>query len=238
MRYVPSLCLRDKMILGKNIYGNNGQLLLKKGTVLNDAYIESINKLGFSGVYIIDDLSEDIEIANILSDDLRQKTIIGVKELFTSIDKNENERFNKVEKIKEEVNCILNEILENKNIVLNMVDLKFFDDYTYQHSVNVAVLSIVIGVSLKLSRDTLYKLGLGALLHDVGKVFIGKHILNKPGKLDDNEFDEIRRHVSYGYDYLKKEDYDYIFSIVRLGSEEENIEMYVKEVLINFDIIE
>lgn len=205
MRYVPSLCLRSGMILGKNIYGDNGQLLLNKGIILNDTYIESINKLGFSGIYINDTLSEDIEIVNIVSDDLRQKTISSIKELFNSIDNDSNDKFKKVEELKHEVEAILEQILDNKNIMLNMVDLKFFDDYTYQHSVNVAILSIIIGVSLNLGRDTLYKLGLSGLLHDIGKVFIDKKILNKRGKLSTEEFNEIKKHVSYGYDYLKKE---------------------------------
>ena len=144
--------------------------------ILNDTYIESINKLGFSGIYINDTLSEDIEIVNIVSDDLRQKTISSIKELFNSIDNDSNDKFKKVEELKHEVEAILEQILDNKNIMLNMVDLKFFDDYTYQHSVNVAILSIIIGVSLNLGRDTLYKLGLSGLLHDIGKVFFDKKI--------------------------------------------------------------
>ncbi len=85
-----------------------------------------------------------------------------------------------------------------------MVDLKIFDDYTFYHSVNVAVLSLIIGISVDLPRPELYKLGLGALLHDIGKVFISKKILSKEGPLDIEEFDEIRKHPTLGYEYLTK----------------------------------
>jgi len=86
-----------------------------------------------------------------------------------------------------------------------MVDLKVFDDYTYYHSVNVAVLSIVLGTALGLDKTELCNLGFGALLHDIGKVFIDKNILNKRGPLTDDEFTLMKKHPSLGYDYLIKE---------------------------------
>ena len=59
------------------------------------------------------------------------------------------------------------------------MDLKVFDDYTYYHSVNVFIFSIIIGYSMKLSKDDLYNLGMGAILHDIGKVFVPRKILDK-----------------------------------------------------------
>ncbi len=88
-------------------------------------------------------------------------------------------------------------------MLVNMIDLKVFDDYTYSHSVNVAVLSIIIGVTMGLGRKELTKLGLGALLHDIGKVFIDKDIVNKPGKLTDEEFSSMKMHSKLGYDYVR-----------------------------------
>jgi HD-GYP domain-containing protein (c-di-GMP phosphodiesterase class II) len=88
--------------------------------------------------------------------------------------------------------------------MVNMVDLKIFNDYTFSHSVNVAVLAIVMGLAMKYSYNGLYNLGLGALLHDVGKVFIPKEILDKPGKLTNVEFTKIKQHPQFGYDYLIK----------------------------------
>lgn len=205
MRYIPALCLREGMIVGKNIYGNNGQLLLTKGTNIKDYHIESVKKKGFSGIYINDSLSSDIEIENIVSDELRQKTVKGLKDVFIAIDGNSNDRYDKMDVLKYQVEDIIEQILNNNSLMVNMLDLKYFDDYTYQHSVNVAVLSIIIGVALKFNRKKLYILGLGALLHDIGKVFIDKDILNKPGKLTDEEFTIMKNHVVHGYDYLKKE---------------------------------
>lgn len=205
MRYIPTLCLRDGMLVGKNVYGNTGQLLLTRGTTIKQCHIESVKKMGFSGIYIIDDLSRDIEIENIVSDNLRNRTVKGLKDVFISIDGNSNDKHDKIDKLKLQVEDIVDEILRDNSLMVNMIDLKYFDDYTYQHSVNVAVLSIILGVALKFNRKNLYLLGLGALLHDIGKVFIDKDILNKPGKLTAEEFEIMKSHVNYGYDYLKKE---------------------------------
>ena len=205
MRYVPSLCLREGMTLGKDIIGTCGQTLLREGVVLNKSYVNTIVNMGFAGVYINDDLSNDIEVISIVSDDLRQKTITGVRDLFLSIDINEKNAAEKMIQVKQRVNEILEEVLENGHLVINMMDLKFFDDYTYQHSVNVAILSMVFGASLNLKKDKLYQLGLGALLHDIGKVFIDKNILNKPGRLTEEEFKIIKQHSMLGYEYLRNQ---------------------------------
>jgi HD-GYP domain-containing protein (c-di-GMP phosphodiesterase class II) len=79
------------------------------------------------------------------------------------------------------------------------------DNYTYEHSVNVIVLSLIMGLELNYSKDRLYSLAVGAMLHDVGKVFVPKDILLKDGKLTEMEFDIIKEHPSRGYDYLKEE---------------------------------
>ena len=78
------------------------------------------------------------------------------------------------------------------------------DNYTYAHCVNVAVISIILGISLNLSKKNLTYLCIGALIHDIGKSFIPKEILQKPGKLTHEEFEIIKNHPRYGYDFLRK----------------------------------
>ncbi len=101
--------------------------------------------------------------------------------------------------------AIIDEISTDKNAMINMVDLKVFDDYTYYHCVNVAALSIMVGVSAGMNRTGLYKLGMGALLHDLGKLYIPKEILNKLGPLTYDEYETIKKHSRYGSDYLKRQ---------------------------------
>ena len=205
MRYVPIGAIRENMILAKNIYGEKGQLLLNAGCKISNKCLESIISMGFSGIYIQDSLSED----SIISDELRRKTVDGVKNVFISVGNNERHH-DQFEELKKRIETILEEILNDDNLMINMTDLKTFDEYTYQHSVNVAVLSMVIGTTLSLSHKEMFNLGLAALLHDIGKIFVNKEVLNKPRKLDANEMEIMENHSYLGYKYLKSR---YEFSV-------------------------
>lgn len=205
MRFVPTFCLRNGMIIGDSLFGEHGELVLSKNTVLTADYILSIRKLKYNGIYVEDDISKDIPIVNTINDRVRAQTVNGLKDIFICNEKNlpvSQEKFNNMEN---QIETIVDEILNNKNMMVNMVDLKVFDDYTYYHSVNVAVLSIVLGTALGLDKKELCDLGFGALLHDIGKVFVDKDILNKNGPLTRDEFDQMKKHPSLGYEYLRKE---------------------------------
>lgn len=97
---------------------------------------------------------------------------------------------------------MVEEIMKAPDALMNLIDIKSFDDYTFTHNVNVATLSVIIGQSLGLAGPDLLDLGLGALLHDVGKLKVSLSIMNKDGKLTDTEFAEMKRHPTYGYEIL------------------------------------
>ncbi len=82
--------------------------------------------------------------------------------------------------------------------------VKTFDEYTYTHATNVAVLSVFQAQSLGLSDEILHEIGVAGLLHDAGKMFISKEILDKKGKLTQEEFAEIQNHTLHGARYLIK----------------------------------
>jgi HD-GYP domain-containing protein (c-di-GMP phosphodiesterase class II) len=80
--------------------------------------------------------------------------------------------------------------------------VKSHSEYTYTHAANVAVLSMFQAESLGINDEMLHEIGIAALLHDVGKLFLSKDILNKKGKLTDEEFQEVTRHAETGAKYL------------------------------------
>lgn len=201
MRYIPTLCLREGMVLAKSLYGNDGRLFLQQGQPIKQSFLSCIKQNGFQGVYISDQLSEDIEIKNVIDDQLRHSAAKAVRDIYIqSINRNINQ--DAADNAKAIVRNIVDEIIENRNITVNMIDLKSYDNYTYYHSVNVGVLSIVVGVALGMNKTNLYKLGVGALLHDIGKVFIDKDIIEKPDSLTPEEFEEVKQHPGLGYQYL------------------------------------
>jgi len=90
------------------------------------------------------------------------------------------------------------------NILKLMSPVKSYSDYTYTHATNVAILSLFQAESLGIKDELLYNIGISALLHDVGKIFVSNEILEKQGKLDEKEWEEMQRHTLYGARYLAK----------------------------------
>lgn len=202
MRFISIYCLRDGMILGRNLYGKSEKLLLSQGQVLRKSYIEHIRELGYNGVYIEDGLSEDVEIKAVVNEELRMTAVTTVQNAFIST-QNQNNIDRAMEDSCTVVQHLVSEILNNSHAMVNIVDMKVFDDYTFYHSVNVAILSLLVGVSMGLTQSDLYRLGLGALLHDIGKVFVGQKIVDKPGQLTKEEMAKMQKHPTLGYEFLR-----------------------------------
>jgi HD-GYP domain-containing protein (c-di-GMP phosphodiesterase class II) len=100
------------------------------------------------------------------------------------------------------VDEISQSISRNPEAFLNLVRLKNVDDYTYMHSVAVCALMIALGKQLGLTGQSLKDAGMAGLLHDVGKMMIPGEVLNKPGKLTDEEFNLIKEHPRKGWEVL------------------------------------
>lgn len=99
-----------------------------------------------------------------------------------------------IRKAKRMVQNLVDLLSEDESLLLGMSTIRDHDDYTYTHSVNVAILSLCLGKRLGMSRSALERLGLCGLFHDLGKVAIPREILLKPGKLSEQEFEEIQKH--------------------------------------------
>jgi putative nucleotidyltransferase with HDIG domain len=96
------------------------------------------------------------------------------------------------------VNSMARITLNDPHALLALTMLKDYDNYTFTHSVNVAVIALAVGRASALTEDKLRILGMGGLLHDLGKLKIDIGIITKPGKLTPEEFDEIRKHPRTG----------------------------------------
>jgi putative nucleotidyltransferase with HDIG domain len=104
---------------------------------------------------------------------------------------------------KESVESAINSLINDQNALLCLTQLRSQDEYTVSHSINVSILSLAFGRHLKLSPEQLGFLGLGTLLHDIGKMKIPLEILNKPGKLTDPEFEIMKSHVILGKEVME-----------------------------------
>ena len=99
-----------------------------------------------------------------------------------------------IRKAKRMVQNLVDLVSEDESLLLGMSTIRDFDDYTYTHSVNVAILSLCLGKRAGLSQTALEMVGICGILHDLGKTEIPRHILLKPRKLSDQEFEEIKKH--------------------------------------------
>jgi putative nucleotidyltransferase with HDIG domain len=103
------------------------------------------------------------------------------------------------EQAREVVHELVESVAEDADAALWLTNLKNVHDYTAQHCMNVSVLSVVFGKHLGFTKDQLKLIGLGALLHDIGKMNTPPEILDKPGKLTPEEFEIIKRHPVDGH---------------------------------------
>ncbi|WP_418791453.1 HD-GYP domain-containing protein [Phosphitispora sp. TUW77] len=201
MRKIDLATIKVGSKISKTIYNSKGHVLLKAGTVLTDRYIKRLQELGFTSIFIDDGLIDDINIEEAISENTRINALNCIRDIMQEVKRN---KIIHVAPLKKAVNNIIDDLLTNKDIMLNLSDIRSYDDYTFNHSVNVTVISTFIGMSLHYRKDRLKDLGMGVLLHDVGKTQIPLEIINKPGRLTEEEYEIVKKHTWYGFDTLRK----------------------------------
>lgn len=103
-----------------------------------------------------------------------------------------------MEKVNPMVERMVGSILRNKDALLSLVRIKQAHEYTYLHCLAVCALMLAFSRSLELEREDIHQIGVGALLHDIGKMRVPAEILNKQGPLTEDEFERVKEHVEYG----------------------------------------
>jgi len=101
-------------------------------------------------------------------------------------------------KTKRVVQSMVDQIIDNESALMELTVLRDFDNYTYVHSANVCVYSLILGHHLNLEKKRLSDLGVGALLHDMGKINLPVELINKADVFDENDWQQIRMHPIYG----------------------------------------
>lgn len=204
MRLIPIENVKPGMKLARAIFRDqDSKVLLRPNVVLKQSYIQKIKDLKYQYIYIMEPGDEEQDIVNL--EPIREETLFQarglIKKYFNLIKQNKSIE---ITNIKSVIGEIVDQIIRNPNIVYNMVDIRSHDDYTYAHSVNVCVISVMVGVALNLNRKQLETLGIGAIMHDIGKILIDNKILNKPTKLEPQESELVRKHARDGYEMLRK----------------------------------
>jgi HD-GYP domain-containing protein (c-di-GMP phosphodiesterase class II) len=227
VRLIPSRKIRDGVELARDIVaGPPGTApLLRAGVRLSARYAELLPKSGIGSVWIEDDLGEAIDVAEPLTPETRAKVHRATGEAITAagsaLRSGTGMPTAVVESLSDVAVAMVEDLLDCPDAALALDDLSAFDDYTHRHSVQVTVLGLLIARRLwstdgwtdyrgRRRKDRLEgrmrKLGLGLLVHDVGKLAVPPEILNKPGRLTDPEMDVMKTHAEMGVELLRPAD--------------------------------
>lgn len=224
MRLVAINRVPDDAVLARDVLigRSDGIPLLRKGVRLNQRFLLGLEQAGIHAVYIDDKLSDGIVVQHALSDEVRSQTTRAVANAYQSAKETivtgqpySERTLNALSSV---VERILLELEHTGQAALALADLCSADAYTFQHSVDVTTLGLLIGRQILHERgwvdyrgrrqfdrfdDRLYQLGLGLLLHDIGKLAIPADVLNKPGPLNESEWELMKTHPRAGFELLR-----------------------------------
>jgi HD-GYP domain-containing protein (c-di-GMP phosphodiesterase class II) len=216
----------DGAELGKDVQSGraDGMPLLRAGCKINARYRDALRRAGIHAVYIKDEATEGIEPQSLLSAETRAAATQAVAKAFDgaaeALQAGRPLAAEAVEQLDKIAHRMAREVAETSEFALALADLSGSDGYTLQHSVDVASLGLLIGQRLFGERgyvdyrgrrvydkidNRLTRLGLGLLLHDIGKLAIPTEILNKPGRLEPHEWEIMKTHPVAGTELLRSE---------------------------------
>lgn len=202
MRRVKVKDLVPGMRVGMAVLGPNNEVYLKAGVRITKEYIARLAELGFSWIYIDEGLVDYSSVPDVIPPETRARAVRQVRQVMMEALASQAKVITTPPQLTATINEMIDQLTQNPLTMVNLTDIRTEDEYLYHHSVNVCVLALITGIRLGFDRRRLYTLGLGALMHDIGKIKIPDNILYKPGKLNREEFEIIKRHPVYGRDLL------------------------------------
>lgn len=220
-RFISTRAIKQGMVIDQAIIDRSGRILIARKTVLDEFLIEALQKMKITGIYIREgeedpEIDGDIEVAPEiqvaiekltvadrskvnLSESVKKRVSEGIKFLY-----HDTSAPNFIDTAANVTTSLVGSIMENEAVALNIDALKFSDEYTFQHSVDVATIAMLIAKNSDMAEGEIQKIGMAGLLHDMGKSKIPNEILNKAGKLTEEEFAIMKNHSLFGYQILKE----------------------------------
>lgn len=210
MKYVNVDSVEPGQYLGRTIFASNGAILLSEGVQLTVFMINTLNRIGVTMLFIKDPNLEDVEILDVISEETKRTVMKQMGDTFNSI--RSGKEFN-TKSVSVNIDTLLDEVMRNKDVLVQLSDIRTKDNEMYVHATNVCMMSVLVGISLGLNQSQLKELAIGALLHDIGKVEL----------ICDDESDDIKKHHTWrGFEILKnKREYSLLIAHVAFQHHEE-----------------
>lgn len=187
-------------VLSEDIYDLEGSVLVGKNASITPYIIEKLESSRIMSVPVYPSIDETSGTNDLNFNGVYKEGVLALKEIINCLVIGEDIDS---EQIKEISNTLYEEI-QNNNLILDQIKkFKFENKYTYNHSVNVALYSLLIGKWIGLNEIEMKKVVKAGLLHDIGKTKIAPEIISKKGKLTKKEFETIKTHSEIGYEMSK-----------------------------------
>jgi putative nucleotidyltransferase with HDIG domain len=210
MRLLSIRQARPGMKLGRTIFTEDGKVLLGSGMVLTERLIEGLRRSGVDSIYIDDPRTSDIVVEDLIRQETRQAAVEVIEKTVKQIT-NSNKLARKISvkemglHFQQAFGSILDDLMRKEHIVVHLTTISSHSPSLYHHSINVAVLAAAVGMSLGYNRYQLMDLGVGAMLHDIGKVKLPAELLHKKERWNEEEMEIAKQHTMYGFDLLRKQ---------------------------------
>lgn len=215
--------IKENEILNKDIYNQFGALILPKGQKLETNMKEKLLENGLIFVYINDekDDKQNVIKENYKANCPKRKIEKLKKEILSKLpcifDQLLDRNIKVLNDLTELIDKMVGEIVKSDILNTNLYEINCYDDYTYIHCLDTAIMSIFLGKSINLKPEVMRTIGLSAILHDIGKTKISSNIINKKGKLTAEEYNIVKQHPKLGFDALKKsglKDYEILYGVL------------------------
>ncbi|WP_091165118.1 HD-GYP domain-containing protein [Paenibacillus sp. 1_12] len=210
MRLLPTRSCSPGMKLAKCIYNEDGLILLNERVELSQALINRLQQFGVDFVYIQDKDTDDIEVDDPISQETKMRALAEIKTQFRkAMEENSKSKFSKNafmgRAFGNVIKMIMQDLDSREGTHIMLLNMNVLNNYVFNHSLNVCIYATMLGMASGYNREEISVLGMGALLHDIGKTQINQDIIKKPGKLTPEEFAEVKMHAELGYRLLKDE---------------------------------
>lgn len=199
IKYIDKI--EEGSILGKTIYDELGRELLSNGTILTKHKIDKIKDVGVEYVHIE---NKKVDLQTLKNSRRFYESSEETKELTKEIYQDILEESNiNIKKYKEVIEGIFDDILSKDGIILNLNNLKSFDDYLFEHAINSTVLAVATCLILGLNRKLIENIAIGTIIHDIGYMALPDELLHKKN-LSDEEVTLVNNHVKIGFEMIKE----------------------------------
>jgi len=199
MRQISLAEARPGMILARYIMSGSGRILLAPDIVLTAEYLRKLASLDVATIFVKDPDHPDIETPEYISVQTQQRALAILDNTMKQIFRGESFAPDAVDSIASD---IVEDLLTQQNLTIHLSGIMTHDDDTLAHSLNCSIYSAILARIAGYSIPQIKEVAAGALLHDVGKMFIDKAILNKPGRLTEEEYTLVRVHAEQGFSRL------------------------------------